>query len=381
MSHPGGAHRARIGLDARKWNDGGIGTYIRALAKRLPGALPEGGSWVAFVRPSDLREVSAQLPGWDVAAVDAPGYSLREPGAVGRAAREHRLDLLHSPHYVIPGSAGCPVVVTIHDAIQTDPRFFAFHKRLYARTMIRRALRQSQAAITVSHAARVELLERIGSLAAKLSVVHNGVEPPHPAGTEESLPQIEARIGSPLPGASIILAVANHRPHKGMAILVDALSRIAKPVGAGVVFVGVEGDGSAWRKISTALPEAWRGATLELPRVDPALLGSLYRVARVFVSPSFAEGFGLPLLEAMSAGSTVIASDIPPHREVGGEVPFYFPPGDPRSLANLIDEELHRRLPDGPHRAAGIAHARGFSWENSAKETAAIYRRVLEAGE
>jgi glycosyltransferase involved in cell wall biosynthesis len=107
------------------------------------------------------------------------------------------------------------------------------------------------------------------------------------------------------------------------------------------------------------------------------LLDGLYRAAECLVFPSLAEGFGLPVLEAMARGTPVACSDRTALPEVAGEAALYFDPLDTEAIARAIeallrDEDLRRRL-----RAAGLEQARKFSWQRAAEETLASYERAL----
>ena len=367
---------ARIALDARKWRDGGIGTYLRALARHLPEAMPDVGEWVAFVRPSELRDVAAEAPKFRPVPVDAAEWSLRERFAVADACRANRIELLHAPHFSIPHRPGCPVVVTIHDAIPADPRFSGGAKRLLAKAMIRQAFRGAAATLTVSGAARADLARLCSLPIDRITVVHNGVEPHGDRTVDEAKRAVEHRLGTPQ-GGELLVAIASHRSHKGLPILVEALSRVHYPGHLSLVLVGSEQGGEKVVPLLAALPREWRRAVHLVPPVDADFLSCLYRAARGFVSPSLAEGFGLTVLEAMAAGCPVIASDIPPHREIGGEVPLYVEAGSVSSLSSALDDLLSGRLDTGPHRAAGLVHVRSFTWSKAAAETAEIYSRVL----
>ncbi|HKO00772.1 MAG TPA: glycosyltransferase, partial [Thermoanaerobaculia bacterium] len=155
----------RVGIDCRKIADFGIGTYIRGLLH----ALVElgGAEYVAF----GPRTIAGMLPGAvEHAVVDAPKYSVRELFAIGRDAR---IDLFHAPHYVVP-FVRVPFVVTIHDVIHLHHRNPL--GRMYARSMIGRAVRKSRAVITVSEAMRSEIAAVYGH-GEKISVTPNGVDP------------------------------------------------------------------------------------------------------------------------------------------------------------------------------------------------------------
>jgi glycosyltransferase involved in cell wall biosynthesis len=110
--------------------------------------------------------------------------------------------------------------------------------------------------------------------------------------------------------------------------------------------------------------------------VPEAELPALYTAATALVFPSLAEGFGLPLLEALACGTPVVASDLPVFREIGGDCVHFFAARDDAGLADALREVL-RRPPTEEERQAWIAHARGYGWENTAARTLEIYRELV----
>src|SRR5712671_2489840 len=156
----------RIGIDARKIADFGIGTYIRGLLQALVAA--GGNTYVAFAP----ERVAHLLPaGVEHVAIDAPHYSIREIVVLGRAVDRATLDLFHAPHYVVPFTR-VPFVVTIHDLIHLrHPNPLA---RMYARRMIGRAVRRSRRVLTVSEAVKREIVATFGCPADQIVVRRKG---------------------------------------------------------------------------------------------------------------------------------------------------------------------------------------------------------------
>jgi len=313
----------RVGIDCRKIADFGIGTYIRGL---LHGLVEIGGEeYVAF----GPRDIASTLPaGVEHAVVDAPKYSVRELFTVGRGAK---IDLFHTPHYVVP-FVKVPFVVTIHDLIHLHHRNPL--ARAYARSMIGRAVRRSSAVITVSNAVRSDIASTFGH-AEKISVTPNGVD----AVFTPNGPKAEGRY---------FLFVGNEKPHKN----VDRLIAAAKSIDVPLVRVGSS------RFVSNEE------------------LAALYRGAIALVMPSLEEGFGLPALEAMACGTAVITSNAPALVELTREAAIHV---DPKSVA-AISDAMTRVMRDENVRAAmierGLARARDFSWRRCAEITREIYRRI-----
>jgi len=328
----------RIGIDARKIADFGIGTYIRGLLQEL--ARENGDTYVAFA-PQRLAHL---IPaGVEHIAIDAPHYSIREIVILGRAADRAHLDLFHAPHYVVPFT-NVPFVVTIHDLIHLrNPNPIA---RLYARQMIGRAVRRSRRVLTVSEAVKREIVSTFGCADDHVVVTPNGVGAPF----SESGTAAEGRY---------FLYVGNDKPHKNVDVLVDAFSRID---GASLVLTGAAFDRfkSRERVVVTGF-------------VDDAELAALYRGAIALVMPSREEGFGLPALEAMASGCAMITSNAAALVEITGHAALHVGP-DAASLADAMtrvasDESLRAAL-----ASRGMARAKEFTWTRCAELTRAAYR-------
>ena len=313
----------RIGIDARKIGDFGIGTYIRNLLREL---VALGDDYVAFAPAGAVLP-----PGVEHVVVDAPHYSIRELIAVGRAAGRARLDLFHAPHYVVPFTS-VPLVVTVHDLIHLrHPNPLA---RLYARRMIGRAVRKARRVLTVSETVKREIEETFG--AKNVVVAPNGVD------------HLSTDNRPPTTG-TYFLFVGNDKPHKNVDLAVDAAARI----GATLVLAG-------------APFERFRGRARLAGFVSDAELAALYRGAIALVMPSREEGFGLPALEAMRCGTAVITSTAPALMEVTGDAALHVTPA-----VDALANAMSRMASDAAFRASmiarGEARARDFTWRRCAR--------------
>jgi alpha-1,3-rhamnosyl/mannosyltransferase len=322
----------RIGIDARKIGDFGIGTYIRNLLREL---VALGDEYVAFA-PAD-----AVLPrGVEHVVVDAPHYSIRELVAVGRAADRARLDLFHAPHYVVPFT-NVPLVVTVHDLIHLrHPNPLA---RLYARRMIGRAVRKARRVLTVSETVKREIEEVFG--ARNVVVAPNGVDHLSFGVRRQSRRFESGGYAAALRNDNYFLFVGNDKPHKNVDLVVEAAKRIGMPL----VLVGAPFERFGGRGF-----------------VSDAELAALYRGAIALVMPSREEGFGLPALEAMRCGTAVITSTAPALVEVTGDAALHVAPS-----VDALAEAMSRMANDGALRASmiarGEARARDFTWNRCAR--------------
>ncbi|MEA2326606.1 MAG: hypothetical protein QOE68_1565 [Thermoanaerobaculia bacterium] len=328
----------RIGIDARKIADFGIGTYIRGLLHEL--AADSDDTYVAFAPQRLAHRIPA---GVEHAIVDAPHYSLRELIILGRAIDRAGLDLFHAPHYVVPFTS-VPFVVTIHDLIHLrNPNPLA---RIYARQMIGRAVRRSRRVLTVSEAVKREIVSTFGCADDHVLVTPNGVGAPF----SESGPAAEGRY---------FLYVGNDKPHKNVDVLADAFSRIDD---ASLLLTG-----GAFERFKS------RERVIVTGFVDDSELAALYRGAIALVMPSREEGFGLPALEAMASGCAVITSNAAALVEITGDAALHVEP----NIASLADA-MTRIASDESLRTSfasrGIARAKHFTRTRCAELTRAAYR-------
>src|SRR5712691_3385149 len=278
-SDGGGA--LRIGIDARKITDYGIGTYIRGLL----GGLAEIGGEERYVALAPASARTLLPPQIDHVVVEAPHYSLRELLVMSRAIERAGLDLFHAPHYVIPFTH-CPIVVTIHDLIHLHQKLRNRLAPLYARVMIGRAVRKSTRILTVSESVKLHLVRHFDCDERKIVVTYNGVDAIFRASEPNRSP------------AQYFLFVGNDKPHKNVEGLALAFERVrAQRPEVSLVLAG-----AGFRRFAA------RDGVITRGFVAAQELVSLYRNALALLQPSLEEGFGLTAVEAMSSGAAVITS-------------------------------------------------------------------------
>jgi glycosyltransferase involved in cell wall biosynthesis len=369
----------RIGIDARKLHDFGIGTYIRNLLRQLA-RLDHDTEFVLLCRSADVPELAALGSNFRPVVESAAHYSATEQLTIPAALRREGVGLFHAPHYVLPPLVSCRSVVTIHDCIHLMfPQYLPNRLALgYARASIAMASRRAARVLTVSESSKHDILRFVGIPASKIDVIPNAfderfsVEP-----REEQVVRVRERYQLQ---DEFVLYAGNVKPHKNLERLIEAF-RLVRDRGLDHVKLVVIGD-----EISkyAALRRAVHRHQLHqhvrfLGYVSEETLAVMYRLAGVFVFPSLYEGFGLPPLEAMASGTPVVTSNVSSLPEVAGDAALLVDPYEPGAIADamyrvLTDEPLRRSL-----REKGLRRAAQFSWEASARRLREIYQEVSEA--
>ncbi|HEY7048987.1 MAG TPA: glycosyltransferase family 1 protein [Jatrophihabitantaceae bacterium] len=342
---------------------GGTGRYSAELAAALARTAESSDrvrSWVAWhrdVEPARAAGVSGPsrlpLPRRGLVAAWERGIG---PGPSGA-------DVLHAPTPLFPRRRQ-PLVVTIHDAVPwTHPETLTPRGVHWHKVMAERAARYADAIVVPTRAVAAELAGLLPARAAeRLHPLGGGVAR---ALLAEPAPELVERMAARLPGR-YLFSLATLEPRKGLDVLMAALDRLG-PVAPPLVVAGQPGWGGV---------EVDRPGVHVLGRIPDDELGVVLRRAAALVMPSRAEGFGLPVAEAMAVGTPVIASDIPALAEVAGDAAVLVPPGDPVALAGAIDELLGdetslRKLAD-----AGRARALDYDWDAVARRAWALYRTL-----
>ena len=367
----------RIGFDGRTLTSpaAGVRRYASQLLKALS-ALGEpmqlvilGGAATADVPAGCERVGEPPHPptnaGWSI--VGLPW-----------AARRSRVDVLHAPAYTGPFWSAMPVVLTIHDvSYARHPEWFPYRRDGLRRAFYRRCALSAAAVITDSAFSAAEIRAAYGIQRERITVVPLGVESPamHAAGSSgQALP---SRVRTPF-----LLHVGDLHERRNLQTVVSAL-KIARQshqemASVSLVLAGVDrGVGDALR--DQAAREGLGDAVIVLGTVPEPQLWAMYRCAAALVYPSRYEGFGLPVLEAMSCGTPVIASEAASIPEVVGDAGILVDPVDVAGWSSalirvLTDSGLQERL-----RRAGRERAAAFSWTRTAQATLDVYRRTARA--
>jgi glycosyltransferase involved in cell wall biosynthesis len=350
---------------------GGMEIYARELLPRL--ARRRELRLTAFVSEAaageDFGVDTVVLP---IDARDRVDWVRGDQYHVPRAADRRGCDVIHSLASTAPSFSRARRVTTVHDLnykLVPDAHFGV--RALGMRMLVPAAVRRSHRVIVDATSTRRDLAEHLGTPARKVDVVPLGVTPRPPV-TPAPERDLRERLG--LGDGPVVLSVSAKRPHKNLARLLEAVALLDRhPV---VALPGYPTPHEAeLRSLAARL-----GVRAVFPDWLPAEdLEGLYALAAAFVFPSLAEGFGLPVLEAMARDVPVACSDRTSLPEVAGDAALLFDPTDPRAIADA----LARLLSDPPEaarlRAAGRERVAAFTWERTAELTAASYARAVAA--
>jgi len=364
--------KLQLTIDAR-WLVGGIGTYTRHLLEGL-GKHGNGFEVNAITREEHRREVEQWCP--RVTVVDAPIYTPREQWAIPRAAKG--CDLLHVPHYNAPLFERTPMVITVHDVIHlTDPGYrTSFKAWAYARPVLNIAVRKAAHIITVSKYSKGQIMDQLGVPSSKVDTIPCGVGSEFLPGDREAAFQRVStilRIHDPY-----LLFVGSLKPHKNITALLKAFALLRKrrDIPQRLLILG-EGE-QVKRDLVRECAKLQISRRVDfVAKVEKALLPQVYFAADALVLPSRAEGFGLPVLEAMACGTPAICSRTASLPEVGGDAVLYFDPQSLEGLADAIEGVLSSRELRESLRAKGLVQAARFTWKEFVEKHVQVYRAVL----
>lgn len=361
----------KIGIDARMYSSSftGIGRYVFELARHLFTLAPEH-EIILFMNSPQYEAFTPPHPRVKKVLVNARHYSIKEQLHFLKLLRRERLDVMHFTHFNAPLLYRRACVVTIHDLTLS---FFPGNKmrswlhRLAYHCVLGSVVRRAQAVIAVSENTSRDLQRLFHVPASRISVLHEGVG-------EEFAP-IEGEEAR----EDFFLYTGVWRTHKNVLGLLRAFRLLVDdPSFTGRLVITGKKD-PFYPEVEALVRERGLEARVEFTGlVSEAELVSLYQRARAYVMPSFYEGFGLPVLEAMACGTPVACSNTSSLPEIAGEGNALF--FDPHSDDDMA-QALKKIWEEAPLRAAlrtrGLERVKTFSWKRMSEATLALYTGVL----
>lgn len=365
----------RIAFDLRRIKNPGIGRYMQCLVEAI--LAQETTHEFLLILPPDAQELVSDPAGRaEKLCCGTKYYSFREQLELPRILRRHRIDLLHSPHFVLPLLGSCTTVATIHDVIYLACKEDLPSKtgRVYYRKMMIAAAHKADRIITVSEFSKADIVRFLKVDPGKIEVIYSGLSSVFGKVKDQArMDEVRRRYGI---NQEYIFYAGIYKPRKNHDGLLRAMQRlIASGISAQLVIAGAMNEGLVpLKKLAAELGVAEQ--VIFVGAVSDADLAALYSGAQVYACPSLYEGFGFTVLEAMACGTPVVCSSKTSLPEVAGEAALYTDPQDPDEFAQALahvfsDGELRARL-----IAAGYENCRRFSWQNAATKTLAVYESL-----
>ena len=363
----------KIAFDLRRIGNPGIGRYMKCLVEAI--LKEDTDNEYLLLLPSDAAPAIIQSNSANVTRVvpHSDYYSFREQIELPRILAKYKVDLLHSPHFLLPLSRPCPAVVTIHDVIYMACPEDLESKlgRLYYSAMMHASARLAVRIITDSIFSKNEIVRYLHVDPAKITVIYPAVDPSFSrlsdAVAREALLSKHGIVDEYIFYTGIYKARKNH------AGLLRSFKRFLDLGGSGqLVIAGPIAEGERRiRSLGEELGVSQR--VIFTGFIDDSELMALYSAARVYACPSLYEGFGFTVLEAMACGTPVVCSEAASLPEVAGDAALLANAND----AEAFGEALYRVSADDDLRqemiGRGWQNLRRFSWAQAARQCLQTY--------
>lgn len=347
---------------------------IEALAE-----IDQANQYTLYVtKRSAVDRFANRWPNFKVKRVLPHTPLVRIPLVLSAELRRNPVDVLHV-QYTAPPLAPCAVVATIHDlSFEHLPETFNRRSRAQLRLTVRRTARNAAQVITLSEFSRRNIIETYELDSERVRVTPAAAAPRFkPVANETELRRIRRTYGIE---DDYILALGSIQPRKNLVRLINSYSALAQSQAE-----------IAWPKLVLAGKRGWleaetiRAAERSAVRQNIRFIGyvpdddlpALFSGAACFAYPSYFEGFGLPVLEAMQCGAPVIAGNRTSLPEVAGDAALLFDPFDETAIGEALRVVIENPGYRDQLRVKGITRAKEFSWQRTARQTLATYERAL----
>jgi glycosyltransferase involved in cell wall biosynthesis len=359
---------------------GGTETYVRGLVHAIS-QVDKKNEYVLFTRDENHRtfEYNSDKFSKILCPVPAKNRLTRvayEQLFLPKLVVKHGVDVLHYPGYVSPVVGKFGKVVTIHDMQYVYyPGYFSKTKLLYWKYLLPLSATRSDVILTVSENTKADIANFLNIPKNKIFVTYEAPKFCADSGEDAPLPTVMKKYGI---RHNYILSVASLLPHKNLDRLIEAFALLEDKIDHQLVLAGIKGHAldEIRKMIGNKLKQPSRVAILGY--ISNQDLEAIYKRASLFILPSLFEGFGIPLLEAMSLGCPVAASNKTSIPEVVGDAALLFDPNSANQIAEAIfsvvsDKTCRERLID-----RGRQRVKLFSWEKMAGETIDAYSVAYE---
>lgn len=369
----------KIGIDARMYGakaTTGIGVYIKSLTDELF-KLDLKNEYVLFMKEPEFSEFQAPNQRITKVKVDIPWYSLKEQLKMPKILKKHNLDLVHFPHFNVPILYNGKYVVTIHDV---TPKFFpgpmvkkSAFRRFAFNLIFTTGIKKAKQVITVSNYTKENIIKYFGGKKNKIKVIHLGFNKNLPSQVnDEKIISIKKKFNIT---KSFLFFVGVWRDHKNLPGLIKAFNIIKSKYNLDIQLVLAGSEDDRYPEIRREINQSkFKNDIITPGFVADEVLPLLYQSAKLFVLPSFAEGFGLVALESQSLGTPVAASNTTSLPEILKDSAVFFNPKDENDIAVVINKILSDNTLYSDLQQRGLNQTKKYSWQTTAQKTLSVYR-------
>lgn len=365
----------KLHIDARMIYSSGIGRCLKEIIKEII-AIDKDLEIYLYGNYSDykryLKEYSIDDGAITFRENNSPIYSFREQ-IVGSwiNLKDKSNDIFYYPHYNLPYLVHKNSVFTIHDFIQFKfPEYFGKNKVRMAKLILNNAARKARKIVVDSGSTAQDFYNYFPEFKEKAVVIYNGVSKKFRVLEDKKKKDflIKNKLGK------YILFIGNNKPHKNISGLINSFLNVKKEFKDFKLVIISKG----FNLKEVPLENRIKDDIIVLDIVCDDELVYYYNCAYMFVLPSYYEGFGLPVIEAMACGCPVVTSNVSSLPEVGGDAVFYINPYDRSSLTEgmrkiISNNDLRSQLIE-----KGIERVRLFSWENTARMYFGVFNNLLQ---
>jgi glycosyltransferase involved in cell wall biosynthesis len=350
-------------------------TYTLNLARSLLRAA-DGRTFGLFTpHPERLPADLTTAHNAHVHEVHPANHLVRVPLALPYALKRTGARLVHV-NYILPPICPCRGVVTVHDlSYEIFPDDAPPRDRLVLGTLLARSARQANAVIAVSENTRRDIVRRLHVPEERITVIYEAA-PPHIRRVNDAhvRDRVHAAYGITSP---YVLAVGNVQPRKNLLRVITALAALRHEGVVIQLVIAGKSRAAASEIVREVNKNGLQNDVILTGYVPDADLAALYSGALVLAYPSLYEGFGLPVLEAMTCGAPVVTSSRSSLPEVAGDAALLVDPTDAAAITDALRAVISRPDLAAQLREKGYRQAARFSWQRAAEQTLAVYDRVL----
>jgi len=373
----------KVAIDIRRMTEFGVGTYTRNVVRAL-GRQDRQTKYFLIGSPEKVKEIGPLPPNFHAIPLLELDTTAKGYFEFRTILKRLRCDLVHIPHlFWLPRSLPCPYVMTVHDVLEhmSRARGSSGLRRSLHFALTRRVLSKASAIFAVSQFSKSEIEKLFRIPSRRIEVVYNAIDERFLRGhtTEAERQLIAERY---LVNYPFLLYAGRISPHKNLVRIIEAFSALRSELekeqkfkNLKLIIIGDDLSGQPDLR-RTVIRSGVQNEVRFLGFVPIEVLRIFYDAAKVFVFPSLYEGFGLPPLEAMAHGTPVVTSNVSSLPEVVGQAAVLVNPENVFEIMHaihrvLVDETLREKLKD-----RGYKQAQRFSWDDSARQILAVYKKV-----